>query len=348
MRKSLDSFQEFLDSEPATAAATEESLVEFLPLSAERSLPLLARPLVDDVDIVGWARHHRGAIEAELHRHGAVLFRGFETDIQIFEQFAGAVSTGLYGEYGDLPKELAGEQIYQSTPYPADKTILFHNESSHMDRWPMKQFFHCVTAAREGGETPIVDCRQLYAHIPAEIREALESRRLLYVRNFKEGLDVSWQDFFHTDDRSQVEERCRQNAIRCAWQEDEGLRLLQPGLAVAVHPKTGEKVFFNQVLLHHVACLEDKVASALRMLYADEDLPRTVCYGDGAPIEDQVIEAVLGAYWDLAVAAPWQEGDILMVDNMLVAHARNPFVGPRKIVVAMGEMVARTDIERLA
>jgi hypothetical protein len=27
-----------------------------------------------------------------------------------------------------------------------------------------------------------------------------------------------------------------------------------------------------------------------------------------------------------------------MLDNMLVAHSRNPFVGPRKIVVAMGEM----------
>ena len=27
-----------------------------------------------------------------------------------------------------------------------------------------------------------------------------------------------------------------------------------------------------------------------------------------------------------------------MVDNMLVAHARNPYAGPRKIVVAMGEL----------
>jgi hypothetical protein len=28
-----------------------------------------------------------------------------------------------------------------------------------------------------------------------------------------------------------------------------------------------------------------------------------------------------------------------MLDNMLVAHARNPYEGPRKILVAMGEMV---------
>jgi hypothetical protein len=42
---------------------------------------------------------------------------------------------------------------------------------------------------------------------------------------------------------------------------------------------------------------------------------------------------------DNAVALPWQEGDIYMLDNMLVSHGRRPFGGPRKIAVAMAEMV---------
>jgi hypothetical protein len=33
-----------------------------------------------------------------------------------------------------------------------------------------------------------------------------------------------------------------------------------------------------------------------------------------------------------------------MFDNMLVAHARNPYRGERKIVVAMAEIIAHTDI----
>ena len=33
----------------------------------------------------------------------------------------------------------------------------------------------------------------------------------------------------------------------------------------------------------------------------------------------------------------WQQRDVLIVDNMLAAHAREPFTGPRKIAVAMAE-----------
>ena len=42
--------------------------------------------------------------------------------------------------------------------------------------------------------------------------------------------------------------------------------------------------------------------------------------------------------------ADWQEGDIALLDNMLTAHARDPYSGPRKIVVAMGQMFAKKDL----
>jgi hypothetical protein len=38
-----------------------------------------------------------------------------------------------------------------------------------------------------------------------------------------------------------------------------------------------------------------------------------------------------------AVVFPWQAGDVLMLDNMLTAHARRPFGGARRVVVAMAE-----------
>jgi len=35
---------------------------------------------------------------------------------------------------------------------------------------------------------------------------------------------------------------------------------------------------------------------------------------------------------------------VILLDNMLIAHARDPYEGPRKIVVAMGDMVERASL----
>jgi hypothetical protein len=79
-------------------------------------------------------------------------------------------------------------------------------------------------------------------------------------------------------------------------------------------------------------------------VFDPENLPRHVCYGDGTPLEDTVVEQICELYQKCAVSFRWRVGDILMVDNMLTAHARNKFVGPRKIMVAMGDMVSGTEI----
>jgi len=73
------------------------------------------------------------------------------------------------------------------------------------------------------------------------------------------------------------------------------------------------------------------------MSFDDLDLPFNTFYGDGSPIEPSVIEQIYDAYRQEQIAFDWQAGDILMLDNMLVSHGREPFVAPRKIAVAMAE-----------
>jgi alpha-ketoglutarate-dependent taurine dioxygenase len=96
-------------------------------------------------------------------------------------------------------------------------------------------------------------------------------------------------------------------------------------------------VWFNQAHLFHVSGLSSELRDVLRDLVEPEDLPRNVYYGDGRPLEDDLLDEVRGVLDEVRVAFPWQADDILMLDNMLVAHARAPFEGPRKIVVAMAE-----------
>jgi hypothetical protein len=207
----------------------------------------------------------------------------------------------------------------------------------------MRQFFFCVKPSETRGETPLIDCRKICDVLEPEIVEEFAQKDLMYVRNFSEGIDVPWQDFFHTDDKSVVEKACAEAGMSAEWTE-QGLRVRQIAKAVRTHPRTGERIFFNQVQLHHVSCLDDETRTALRQLFADEDLPRNVYYGDGTPIPDEVIGRISEVYEQICVETPWQKADLIALDNMLVSHARRPFGGERKVLVAMGDMVFASDL----
>jgi alpha-ketoglutarate-dependent taurine dioxygenase len=107
--------------------------------------------------------------------------------------------------------------------------------------------------------------------------------------------------------------------------------------AVATHPDTGDVVWFNQAHLFHVSSLPPAVRDSLLSSYTEENLPRNVYYGDGTRIELPVLDSIREAYRQETITFPWQEGDVLMLDNMLAAHGRTPFVGARKVVVGMAE-----------
>ncbi len=322
------------------------NLVSASPLDPGQSLPLLIKPAIGPVDLAEWARANRELIENYLLKHGAILFRGFGLNsVADFERVCSAICPELFAEYGDLPREGVSDKVYQSTPYPPDMTILFHNESSHLPSWPRKQFFMCVQKSQQGGETPILDCREVYKQLEQDIVQRFEEKGLMYVRNFVPGIDVSWQEFFRTDDKAKVAESCSAEGMTCEWTSGDGLRISQLSRAVIKHPKTGEKVFFNQIQLHHPYCLDPATRSSLRAMFKEEELPRNVTYGDGSPIEEAVMERIGKLFWELCRTFAWQEGDLILIENMLVSHARNPYVGPRKIVVAMGEMFHGKDLD---
>jgi len=306
-------------------------------------LPLGFQAQSDQVDVVEWLRENRSSVEEKLLDHGAVVLRGFSVpSVGTFEECARTLCSDLFTEYGDLPQAKVSLNVYESTPYPPDRSILFHHEASHTHKWPLKQWFYCVLPAAAGGCTPIADGRRVYAELDESLREEFASKGLRYVRNFIPGLDVSWQDFFKTKDRAVVESACKAAGIECGWKGDT-LQTFRRCRAFAAHPKTGQMVFFNQILLHHVAGLAPQLRASLLTLYPEADLPRSVYFGDGSRIPGEAIQQVEQLYARVAVRFPWHARDVLLVDNMLVAHARDPYVGPRKILVAMGEMVQYND-----
>jgi alpha-ketoglutarate-dependent taurine dioxygenase len=326
---------------------THFDLTKSYHLDDQQGTPLVIEPNIDGINLGNWVTNNKEYIQTQLAKYGAILFRNFPVESATkFEEFAYAASANgeLFDEYGDLPRDDPGAKVYHSTPYPADKSILFHNESSHMHRWPMKIMFYCVQVAERGGSTPILDCRQVYQALDSNIIKKMTEKKLMYVRNFIDGLDVSWQQFFGTTQKERVEEYCRMAQIDFEWKGKNQLTTRTRCPAVVRHPYTGEVLFFNQIQLHHISCLDQAARASMLAMFCQHDLPRNVYYGDGTPIEDSVISEISAIYDQLAMRFQWKPGDVILLDNMIKAHARDPFEGQRKILVAMADLMYQKNL----
>jgi alpha-ketoglutarate-dependent taurine dioxygenase len=326
------------------AVASGETLVR--EEQGPGGLPLLLTPAVPGVDALAWAEAHRASLEERLQRHGALLFRGFDVaGTAGLQAFVRAVCGDLL-EYRERssPRSEVADRVYTSTDYPADQPIFPHNEHSYARRFPLKLFFACITPPETGGETPIGDTRRILARIHPQVRRRFEEKGWMYVRNFHPGFGLPWQTVFQTDDRAQVEQYCQAAGIDLEWRDGDRLRTRQVRPATARHPRTGETAWFNHATFFHVTTLPAAIREPLLRDFDLEDLPNHTWYGDGTPMEPETAEHLRQAYLEEMVALPWQEGDVLLIDNLLTAHARNPFTGPRKVVVAMADPHVREDV----
>jgi alpha-ketoglutarate-dependent taurine dioxygenase len=331
--------------QPVHLAASEPFQVG--QLQPREKLPVVLGPSGNGADLPSLARQHHEFIESKLLEHGAALFRGFDTgSVAAFDEYTRNACSELFIENGEHQRENISGNVYTPVFFSPERQLLWHNENTFNHQWPRKIWFCCVKPADGGGETPIVDSRRVYERIDPAIRERFMRHGVTYVRNYGEGPGRTWQQVFQTEDRSAVEEHCRKNLIEFEWKDGDRLRTRATRPAVVRHPQTGELSWFNQALHWHLSCLDEVTQESLRAVFAEEDLPRTCYYGDGSPIADDEMQAVCQAYRELEVSFPWQTGDILMVDNILTAHGRNPFSGQRKILVAMGELRSYADVSK--
>ncbi len=326
-----------LSARRKAVSASQEGWVKAELLFPEGPSPLVLRPHVEGVDLIAWAERNQNLIRQNLFARGAILFRNFDNgSMARFEELIKTTSGELM-EYHDraTPRSQVSGNVYSSTDYPPEYHIELHNESSYAFTWPRRIFFYCAIVAREGGETPIADCRRVFNRIDPAIRERFIEKKVRYVRNFGEVFGMSWQTVFQTEDINVALEYCRSNHIEVEQRADGRLRTWQVRGAVARHPETGETVWFNQATSFHLSTLEPSVRQALLEQVKEEDVPKNAYYGDGSPIEDSILDALREAYREEYLTFPWQSGDVLMLDNMLMAHGRRPYVGPRKVVAAM-------------
>ncbi|MEU1448520.1 MULTISPECIES: TauD/TfdA family dioxygenase [Streptomyces] len=293
----------------------------------------------------GWAAAHRDALRAVVAEHGCVLVRGLglrdaaETGA-VFSKLA----TGLMTEKEVFaPRRTYSDGVYSSTKWPPNQPMCMHHELSYTLEFPSLMMFACLSAPTDGGATAVADAPTVLDALPAGLTERFEREGWLLTRSYNDEIGASVAEAFGTEDRAAVESYCRANEIAFEWQPDGGLRTRQRRSAVVRHPVTGRRCWFNQIAFLNEWTMAPEVREYLMDVYGADGLPFNTRFGNGDPIDEDVVELLNSVYEAHTAREPWQAGDLMLVDNIRTAHSREPFEGPREVLVALADPVRLTD-----
>jgi len=298
--------------------------------------PVVVTPESDPrVDILAeYLKSNRAAVEELLTRHGAVLFRGFRfRDAQDFRRCAENLGSAPFNYVGgDTPRKSVGPDVFTATEHPASETISLHNEMSYLPVWPLRLLFFSVVPARRGGQTSLASGRDVLRAIPASIVERFRERKITYIRHFHPDVPLgkTWQATYQTDDRGKLEQIIASQGSVCAWLPHGVLRVTTTCNALTSHSSAREEVWFNQAEQWHPSSLERGVRAMLEELAGKDQLPHDCTYGDGQPLEDEVLDEVRRAMKSVKLLFDWKTNDLLLIDNVLMMHGREPYRGERK------------------
>jgi len=316
-------------------------------------------------EAVQWLSAALPSLRDALHEYGALYLRGLP--ITTTEDF-GVVRDILISQstpYREkaTPRSDLGNGVFSSTDMPASHPIMLHNENSYTLTFPGLLLFGCLVAPEEGGATPVADCRKVLAALPPRLVAKIRAAGWLLTRNFSDYISTDWWTAFGSADpsaatgsdaprgaergpgrnenqmRRWVESYCAENLIAYQWLADGNLRTSQLRPGIISHPATGEQVWFNHLAFWNEWALDDELRETLIDEFGPDGFPFNTAAGDGEALTREDLTAIRAAYDAATVRETWRPGDLLVVDNVLTAHGRDPFRGARRIVVAMGEPV---------
>lgn len=118
--------------------------------------------------------------------------------------------------------------------------------------------------------------------------------------------------------------RAAKLGMELEWLEDGVKTIMGPIPAVKYDKSRNRKIWFNSMVAAYTGW-ED----------ARNDPKKAVTFGDGKPLPGDIIYDCLKILDDESVAIPWQKGDVLLIDNWAVLHARKSFDAPRRVLASL-------------
>jgi alpha-ketoglutarate-dependent taurine dioxygenase len=257
----------------------------------------------------------RRSVEALFRQHGAILIRGFRSELPDFTDFAQHYCPVAVQNDSRNRLSLDRQSNVQSVNL-GNRPFPLHPELSREPWKPDACFFYCIEPPTHAGQTTVCDGMEIVRGLPADIRDAMAARRIRYV--LPTGPEVL-RYWLGTDDPTDAQladppEQCPFNFERI------GGTIVRSFTRPLLHRTRfqGELAFGNFLLF-------------ARYLRGTKTFP---LLDDLTPVPDGWVETVKEVSDGLTADVNWQPRDLLMIDNSRFMHGRREVVMNDKRLIA--------------
>ncbi|KAH7110062.1 hypothetical protein B0J11DRAFT_512602 [Dendryphion nanum] len=310
-----------------------------------------------------------GQIRTLLNAHGGIYFQDLNLqNADEFSQFAHAFGYVPHEDIGNpVRRTVLAKNVATANEGPNTKPVYPHNEFGLSPHYPAYVFFYCHSAPTAGGETPINNSAILYQKLKAihpEFIDALQAKGVKYQLFFVNGsrdqtsspgttvLQAYGSKVLDTDDTETARQKIETEIQRlptASWQWENqsesnllgDLRIWQHLPAIRHHPLTGETAFFNNIVSRFLNAVD---AGTLLPPHINRDghYQPPAFYGDDGLIPQQYFETAVKIIHETRALVSWTRGDVVLLDNFTVQHAREPWEGERKLLASLWDEPATT------
>ncbi|KAH8679602.1 hypothetical protein BGZ60DRAFT_524818 [Tricladium varicosporioides] len=337
------------------------------PYPVDTTFPLALAPSSQNIsinDLIESVKHlgRTGRISNLLTQHGAIYFSnlGLST-AEEFSQFASAFGWTPHEDIGNpVRRTIHAFNVATANEGPNTEPVYPHNEFGLSPHYPAYVLFYCFSEPETGGETPINNSVVLYDELKKQFPEFIEEvekkgvkYQLFYPNTPQEDttsagtsvLQSYGKNVLDTDTVEETRQKVETEIARLPtatwrWENQSeknplgDLRVFQILPATRRHEQTGRAAFFNNVISRYLNAIK---AGSLEPPYLNKKgkLQPPAFYGDGSVIPHQYMDLAVKIVADTRSLVSWKRGDVLLIDNHAVQHAREPWTGPRKLLASL-------------
>ena len=229
----------------------------------------------DSKKLTKWIENNQDWIKKQINEFGAIIFRGFPiNETEEFEKLSFALAPNLQEDFlRSTPRSKVDNSnvVFTASDDPPYAVIPAHCERCWIENPPKFILFYAqVPNQSKGGETPLIDFRQVWKEMDQNIRDQFIKKGILYRRQFYDEkkktiweymkrmswpVPTHWQQMFGTNDVNELENQRKQLGFDVKWlngKEGDGIIEARSKMAAfRSHPITGEEIWHNHLNILH-------------------------------------------------------------------------------------------------